>query len=384
MPPRRAHTKSRNGCDQCKRRRVKCNEQGPPCSNCISRELHCTYFKAPSARSPAIALSKSPGAVQSPGNLSSPQSVAGPARGARSFGIRDLELMHKFSTDTYRSLCTEPSDHYAWQVILPQQALDHDFLLNGILALAALHVASTLEAPAALSYINIALQYHTMASAPYREAIDELTPANCDAVIGHSIITTVIGITLPRLTAEREESSNMTENITVVFELLKGVSKILNISTPWTKTRLFMSKAEYFKVDLTKLDSDADAALGRLDALNDDIVASIDTQQHRINKGAISRLRQCFCRFTDNRDPGSVLAWLAAVDTEFVHCLRCRHSFPVMILMHWGVLLDKLDGHLWWARNSGKALVSELLMVLPLGDGRWEDARLWPKQKLGL
>ncbi|RMJ26454.1 hypothetical protein PHISP_02663 [Aspergillus sp. HF37] len=404
MPPRRAHTKSRNGCDQCKKRRVKCNEQGPPCSNCVSRELHCSYSKAPTVRSPANTQSGSPAAVPSPRNLPGPASplpaavpspgnLPGPASplsaaaskcSPKSFGIRDLELMHKFSTDTYRSLCTEPSDHYAWQTILPHEAFDHDFLLKGVLALASLHIASTLEAPAALSYIDTALEYHNMSFGPYREAIDNLTPTNCDAVVGHSVITTVIGITIPRLTAEREESPNMTENITVVFELLKGLSNILRISRPLMKTRLFLSNSEYFKVNTNNLDPSTDAALGRLATLNDDTLASVDTEQHRINKSAISILRQCFCRFVDNGDAGSVLAWLAAGNKEFVHCLRCRKSFPMMILMHWGVLLDQLDGQIWWARNSGKALVSELLTALPHGDFRWEDARLWPKQKLGL
>lgn len=292
--------------------------------------------------------------------------------------------MHKFSTDTYHCVCTEPSDYYTWQVVLPQKALDHDFLLNGILALASLHIASTLEAPAALSYIDTALQYHNMANAPYREALDHITPRNCDAVFGHSIITTVIGISLPRLTAEREESSSMTENITVVFELLKGVSKILNISRPWMETRLFSSRSDYFDVDYSKLDMDTDAALSRLAALNDEIEPSVNPEHRRIYKGAIWVLRQCFARFANNKDPGSVLAWLAAVDKEFVHFLRRRETFPLLILIHWAVLLDKLDGLMWWAQNSGKALAAELLSVLPPGNLVWEEVRAWPKQKLGL
>lgn len=302
----------------------------------------------------------------------------------RTFGLRDLELMHKFSTETYRSLCTEASDFYKWQVILPQKALDHPFLLNGILALGALHIASTLEPPAALSYIDTALQYHNMAFAPYRHAIDNLTPDNCDAVFGHAVITTVIGITLPRLTASRDESSNMTENIVVVVELLKGVSKILSIARPWMKTRLFTDRTAFFDIDPTKIDKETDAAISRLARLNDDTISSVDAEQHRINRDAISILHKCFCRYAGNVDAGSVLSWLAAVDKEFVHCLRCRHAFPVLILMHWAVLLDQLDGQMWWARNSGKALVSELLVILPSGDVRWEEARLWPKQKCGL
>lgn len=292
--------------------------------------------------------------------------------------------MHKFSTETYRSLCTKPSDYHIWKVILPQQALTHDFLLSGILALGALHIASTLEPPAALSYIDTALEYHNMAFAPYRHAIDNLTPMNCDAVFGHSVITTVIGIALPRLTASRDEGSNMTENIVVVFELLKGVSKILNISRPWMKTRLFSSGTAFFDADPANIDPETDAALTILAKVNDETVAGLDAEQHRINKNAISILHKSFCRFADNADAGSVLAWLAAVDKEFVHCLRCRRPFPILVLMHWAVLLDQLDGQMWWARNSGKALVSELLPVVLPGDPRWEEARLWPKQKLGL
>lgn len=303
---------------------------------------------------------------------------------SKTFGLRDLELMHKFSTETYRSLCTEASDHYTWQVILPQKALDHPFLLNGILALGALHIASTLNQPTALSYIDTALQYHNMAFAPYRHAIDNLTPDNCDAAFGHAIITTVIGIALPRLTAARDGSSNMTENIVVVVELLKGVSKILSIARPWMKTRLFSYRTAFFNVDPTKIDKETDAAITRLANLNDDTVSRIDADHHPVNKDAISKLHKCFCRYADNGDAGSVLGWLAAVDKVFVHCLRSRHVVPVLILLHWAVLLDQLDGQIWWARNSGKALVSELLAILPSGNTPWEEAKLWPKQKCGL
>ncbi|KAG0635222.1 hypothetical protein HOY80DRAFT_1018115 [Tuber brumale] len=43
MPPKRRHTKSRNGCMTCRRRRVKCDEIRPICTNCTRRELDCTY-----------------------------------------------------------------------------------------------------------------------------------------------------------------------------------------------------------------------------------------------------------------------------------------------------------------------------------------------------
>lgn len=299
-------------------------------------------------------------------------------------GLRSLELMHKFSTETYKSLSNDPSGHDIWQMEIPRKALEHDFLLSGILAVAALHTATSIESRAALSYIDTALEYHNVASAPYRLALDNLTPLNCDAVFAHSIITTVIVISLPRLTATRGESSNMTENIVVVFELLQGIKKIIWISKPWLHTRLFTSRYEFWKDNLSEPEPEVDAALAKLTALNDDKMAALDPEQHRINRDAIMFLRRCYSRHAVARDAASVLTWLAAVDKDFVDCLRRRQPFPLLVLMYWAVLLGKLDGQMWWARNSGKALITELSSALQHDAFQWEGTQLWPRETMGL
>ncbi|KAF7587443.1 hypothetical protein BBP40_007214 [Aspergillus hancockii] len=387
--PRRTHTKSRNGCDQCKKRRVKCDERGPPCSNCITRELRCTYLNIPTPRSLGNSSSASPNSNY-PGQCHTPDafshSFASPTIPVPSTWSRnrELELMHKFSTDTYQSLCNKDSDHYVWQIIMPRKALEHDFLMSGILAVASLHTASALEPPEALSYIDTALEYHNQGLAPYRHAIDNLTPLNCDAVFAHSVITIMLSIALPRLPASKGETSSMTENIIFVFELLKGVAKIFSITRSWLENNLFASRNGFFENSSVSLDAETEAALTRLADLNNTTLANVDLDQHRIMKDAISLLHRCFVRYAHSQDAASVLSWLAAVDKEFVQVLSRRQPLSLLVLMHWGVLLAELDGRTWWARNSGSALVSEILVALPEGDARWDEAVLWPKQRLGL
>ncbi|KAI0203084.1 hypothetical protein F4808DRAFT_418985 [Astrocystis sublimbata] len=46
MGSKQFHSKSRNGCGQCKKRRVRCNRQGPVCSNCHRRDEFCDYLRA--------------------------------------------------------------------------------------------------------------------------------------------------------------------------------------------------------------------------------------------------------------------------------------------------------------------------------------------------
>lgn len=298
--------------------------------------------------------------------------------------MRDLELMHKFATETFSTVCTSESKFHVWQIVIPRLALQYDFLMNGILALAALHIATTTESPTSLAYIDTALQYHNLSFAPFRGAIDNLTPQNCEAVLAQSIVTTVIGIALPRVTAPRDENTNMTENMLVVFELLQGVKKIIHIGRSWIKINLYSRQRDLYESGPTELDSDVSTAIDRLAMLNEETVANIDAQQYHINKDVIDNLRHCYTLYQNSQDPGEVLAWLAAVDKEFVDNVRRRQPLALLILMHWGVLLHELDGRWWWAQNSGKSLVLELLRVLGTPDARWTECLSWPQRRMGL
>ncbi|KAJ5334146.1 uncharacterized protein MYU51_004607 [Penicillium brevicompactum] len=374
MPPLRAHTKSRNGCDQCRTRRVKCDEQGPPCTNCTNRGLECTYLKV------AARTNRTPPSTSERSHGRSPVTTTGPPQ-ANSYGIDNLELMHKFSTDTFQSLCVSDSETQIWQITIPRLALKNDYLMNGILALASMHIATSAEPAETLLYNDAGLQYYNRSLTPFRNAIDNITPQNCNAVFAHSIVMIAITIASPRLTATKDDTTSITENIVTLFELLQGVRKIMQVSQSWIKLELF-SKGEFWKKTPEELDPDTESALVHLSALNDEVMVGIYSEQHRINREVISHLRHCYAKFARSPDPAPVLAWLARVEKEFVDSLRCRQPFSLLILMYWGVLLTELHGKRWWAKNSGRALIAELLDALRSGDPRWERALSWVERKM--
>ncbi|KAL2869681.1 Zn(II)2Cys6 transcription factor [Aspergillus lucknowensis] len=385
MPPRRSHTKSRYGCDQCKKRRVKCDERGPPCSNCIARELECYYSKTPMAGgSSNISVSPTPGQSHNgPEFVTQPrqreQATHCPSSGVSSAELRRLELMHKFSTETYRSLCNSSSDFYIWQMVVPRKALAHDFLMNGLLAVASLHMASSMDPSAATSYINTALEFHNQTLTPFRHAIDDINTENCDAVFAHAVVTTVIEIALPQLTTERDERASMVQKIILAAELLQGVSKILSICRPWMQLKLFSSAGDFWDQPNIGLDGDTEAALNNLSSLVDGVT---DTDHQSLLRDALNLLRLSFNRYANSRDLASVLAWTAAVSKEFVDALKCRQPLPLLVLTYWGVLLHELHGKVWWTKNSGLSLVLELLAELRSYDPRWESILRWPEQRI--
>ncbi|OOO15044.1 Zn(2)-C6 fungal-type DNA-binding domain [Aspergillus oryzae] len=389
MPPRRSHKKSRNGCDQCKERRVKCDEKRPICSNCTSRELTCTYLKIPIVSAPGrtahAVTDRSPDPPhqgQSQLKNQNKQPISSVVSAEPSFVLRDLELMHKFSTDTFRCLCGDQSDMDDWQVLIPQQASKHTFLLHGILALASLHIAATAtETTHVLSYLDTALQYYNMSFVPFRQALGALTPVNCDAVFAQSAIITVIGIALPRLNGQhRGECFSMIENMVSVFELLQGSTKVSRISRPWLKASMF-SKYDFWMIETGDLDSEELVAIEKLSRLTTCIA---DAEHGSANREAIDLLRSCFAKFARSSHPVAILAWLVYTKKEFIDGLRMRQPVPLLILMHWGVLSNELGSHFWWAMGCGRDLVTELLAEIKSEDPVWEQALEWPRKMIGV
>lgn len=289
--------------------------------------------------------------------------------------------MHQFATDTYQSLCVSDDEIRTWQVLVPRLALKHRYLMNGILALASLHIATTLEPAKALVYIDTGLEYHSLSLEPFRRAIDNLAPENCDAAFAHSVITTAISLALPQLTMTRENAARMTDNMTTVFELLQGVKKILTIGQSWINLKLF-SQGAFWKNTTATLDAETDNALNQLATLNEQTRANGDEIQFSINSNAINHLRHCFTKFAASSDPAPVLAWLAAVDKGFVDSLRRRQPFSLLVLAYWGLLLAELNGQRWWALNSGRALITELLDALSAEDLLWESCLGWVQQRI--
>ncbi|KAL3440503.1 hypothetical protein BJX65DRAFT_316464 [Aspergillus insuetus] len=402
--PRKVHKKSRYGCDNCRRRRVKCDELGPPCTNCISRAISdCTYSRVLPASLLANARRES-GDVSNTALLSSPNNAN---------AVDELELMHHFATETYQSLCLSKSESRTWQVLVPQLALKRRYLMHGILSLASLHLATMRDASEARPYIDAGLSHHSLSLEPFRIAIGSLTPENCEAAFAQSIVTTAISLALPQLTSAHKYSASastvpvsapaphMTDHILTIFELLQGVKKILTLGKPYITLQLF-SQGSFWRKDSTgTLDASTADAFARLTALNESTISAVDLTQSQINANVIAYLRHCFIKFAVAReaeaesasegrdpdpDPAPVLAWLGAVDPGFVESLRQRDRVSLLILAYWGILLMRLDGYpqRWWARGAGMALMGELMGVLGGGEsnrrgfgGEWEGCLGW-------
>ncbi|KAF2770797.1 hypothetical protein EJ03DRAFT_55708 [Teratosphaeria nubilosa] len=160
---RRPHKKSRLGCLDCKRQKVKCDELKPSCSRCELMLQKCCYPPAiqwsvdrlyvptppvtissnssPDALLPN--LSTPPAAPRPPVSfapssmLEKPQSLHDSER-LLPQQISDIDLYHHYLSHTSHTLTPCPRSQTAHQLRFPTLALQHRSVFNSMLALAAI------------------------------------------------------------------------------------------------------------------------------------------------------------------------------------------------------------------------------------------------------
>ncbi|TGJ80289.1 hypothetical protein E0Z10_g8465 [Xylaria hypoxylon] len=141
---RKAHTKSRRGCANCKLRSIKCDEAEPSCKRCESFNVVCCYG---SKFSPESLIAKqsfrvhidavSPTVIRSP---PAPLPISGSRYSSETYQLvaEDMPLIEKFQRRTVWTLGTGATYHVYAAQTLPL-AFTNPLLMHTILAMAEIH-----------------------------------------------------------------------------------------------------------------------------------------------------------------------------------------------------------------------------------------------------
>ncbi|KAJ5226298.1 hypothetical protein N7468_007523 [Penicillium chermesinum] len=198
-PPRKSHTKSRNGCKTCKRRHIRCDETFPQCRNCTKHNCRCDYQDT-TVQTTSPTVGRGPDLLMTPeiemeidnwhrtGIPPFPELMQCPLSGWTKLPRADLRLVHHIvgvSIDLHRrglSSCT------VWAHKMPNFlaiALSNDFVMSSILALSSFHLAFLTG-----DQENKQVAYHHKVTAfqGLQTAITSFSKDNCEAVLAASVL----------------------------------------------------------------------------------------------------------------------------------------------------------------------------------------------------
>ncbi|KAI5919617.1 hypothetical protein F4810DRAFT_686272 [Camillea tinctor] len=506
MQKRRSHKKSRRGCINCKKWHTKCDELGPPCTNCSLRNAKCEYAWSTREKSLALAQQRRGGSssVASSDDGRSMRKSATPEIPA-SLRVLELELMHQWATSTFQSFASIPEDYHYLQNVLPREALGCDYLLNGIFTASALHMSTRVQGKEAKMYYNKAMELYDKASISFRT---ELSSSSARRDRHHllymfSAMTAFINITFAQCAFRPGDERGILSSVAVAFDLLNGCLSIALadfaalLESP-IPLQTFFSLGEA-SADL--IDPDARAALDRLEAISERYFAttsattttestvesatmeaaaattttttpipvvllpedpaavstsistststsaspsaglpttlcapsspylstttppyaptptptlstthppsSIPTSTPPLPSApaaphpytpALTFLTRCYAEDARGVFGGFSAAFPSACGAGFAAAIQRPDPLALLILMHWAVLLERMGGEYWWARDLGQRVVEGATGALVVsmgtegegggGRGEWEadwvESVAWVRGRVGL
>ena len=112
-----------------------------------------------------------------------------------------------------------------WRDVVPNEAYACEFLMHGLLAVSALHIAS-LKPESSSVYIDIATSHQTIGLASFRTELSNITDQNCNSLFAFSSIVVAYACTRPI----RNGNNTLPEpidNAIELFLLSRGVAEVL-------------------------------------------------------------------------------------------------------------------------------------------------------------
>ncbi|KAH6879843.1 hypothetical protein B0T10DRAFT_582520 [Thelonectria olida] len=319
MPPRRTHTKSRTGCANCKRRKVKCDEAYPICFNCERHGVPCSLSTSTpnvslndrSATTPAhsgdgnAARSRNDVAVTS----ASEQIAPFPPQELLS---QDFELLHHY--------CTKEMTH-VWRICIPREGYQHSFVMHGVLAISAAHKAYLMPSNRQ-TYLSL-LDYHqTVGSEGFRSALQNICPEIGIALFSFASIVVLYLYTLPNrfINGQLEDPIR---NMSEIIVLLRGIKTALAPLMPGVlRSELASLIYGIWPLDFGEPGKQSLECSAKLIALAG---AHIET--------------------------GAVLAWMYGIHESILMDIRSHRPHALVILAYYSVFLATLEKRFWYARG---------------------------------
>lgn len=280
--PRRTHTKSRLGCQTCKKRRIKCDESTPACAQCRDKGTDCVYIQKPPPSTeshlqreldPSESSYKQgqPPPVSDPVQRAPPQNTSAdpptanahppaepmPRELAKARILMHLDLINvpksQPDAEAYsRHHVPQLLDHFAeteyfWagspqcQRVLQTWALTlavtNPFLLHGVLALSASHLHSINQTDKKYS-VAASLHYGLSLTGFASSLNDSVTSENADALFACCYLHAMLAFHHKR----RSDEAHARDNDFAWLRLMKGIPILqrTNILKPHLNKSLWM------------------------------------------------------------------------------------------------------------------------------------------------
>jgi hypothetical protein len=297
----------------------------------------------------------------------------------------DLELLHNFCTSTCFTLYEDARLKDMWKITVPQLGFQYDFVMRGILAISALHIARFVPDKSDY-YMTQAMMHYQSGLQTASALLSKIDETNCEAIW----IFSNFPLFFTLANAHQTDDFLMIGNSTGAgwLDLIRGASAILS----QTHEQLHAgSLGPTFRLGAIRADLREQVAYDfppDQDPTQDLRIhmtySKLPPESHELCLKAIEELRKSFALFYSSNSKvsnefGDVFIWLFKVNNGYLDLIRDHCQEAIAIFAYFCVMLKALD-YKWWIQGSGVHLLKQIWDALD------EEHRLWirwPIEQIG-
>ncbi|EGY20853.1 C6 zinc finger domain-containing protein [Verticillium dahliae VdLs.17] len=401
MKQRKKHTKSRTGCSECKRRKVKCDELRPRCANCRRQGSSCSYSRSDSSQqTPGATPSLAGAAERKPWEALIPQLSRCHTPGGNSPSwvdqspfSRDAELAHHWSTVTADAMATDPDMRHMWRVVIPRIGYENCFVMHGVLAISALHKAYLMPGLAE-TYLNVSAHHQVRGSEGFRALLGNVTQDNWRPVFCFSGTFVAYMMCLPI----RSPNGTIQSPVVSLLDLVAAMMGVQASIKPFLP--VFMSSefsptvrnfGEIVDADSTRESNpDLEHSLLPHDTFNALFTlrlffeAELPAGEQDPYLNAVDKLEavaRVLGRAGLHADPGVVFFWATNLDQVIISDSRAFQHHALMLWAHFAVFLAGFERSFWYLRRWAKSIVGDVAQRVS-ETPRAAQVLQWPEKKV--
>lgn len=286
--------------------------------------------------------------------------------------IADLKLLHHFTTKTYATLDTVVSQQCIWQDTVIQIGFQYPFVLRGVLAIAAVHLAM-LNSTSRVDFIVQASTLYNRALVDFRNVLRSVNDENCTPIFAFSCLTVIHAFAIAQVQAPQDPVGDLLN----CMHLIRGVNAILQ--PHWVR---FMTselspllengwrRGVHGEIpEILQLKALVKSLPGRdQEAYANDYIQAID-QLHAI-------MLEVKASGDDQSCLALLFSWPVLLPQKFFSLLSTREPIPMIITAHFAAIFQyKAD--CWWLANWGKNILRAVGAALNADLRKWLQ---WPDQ----
>ena len=317
---------------------------------------------------------------------------------AKKFDLLDIELIQHYCTRTYLTISSRLETHVIWRDTVFKEASHHEWLLNGIMATAALHKASMLP-ESSEDYAKVALAHQNAALNGYIPEVSRPNQDNSIAIFSLSLLLTIwafaskdlpeglkmVGATSTPGDGNLDVRVPRTFGLKVtsfaqIITVLRGIYTIILETNTWLQGQPIEELLRYPREgDLPPHSPDLAEAYDILAEAVKSFEDSDDFKDMCVDQ--VTRLRSISrCRSVVEWD-GHIFSFFIMAPVTFINGIKQGNSLALAILAYWAACFRCMDHH-WWANGWPQTLVHDISNLLDMQV--WGKAMEWPRRQCGL